>query len=119
MRELTRWKHYTTTVRVSRKDAGFLLRITATGTERVPLAIELGLREGGKLSGVKPVPGIKDAWFLADGYGEYKMGDQRIRFGPGQHAHGWTQLRGAEPKLPLQSVYITGYSPFEYTLEII
>jgi len=118
-RELTRWKHYTTTVRISRKASGFLLRISATGTERVPLAIELGFREGGEMSGVRPVPGIKDAWFLADDYGEYKMGDQHIRFGPGQQTHGWTQLRGAEPKLPLQSVYITGYSPFEYTLEII
>lgn len=118
LRELTDWKHYTTSVRISRKDDGFLLRITAKGTERVPIAIELGFREGGKLSGVEAVPGIKDAWFLSEGYGECKMGDQRIRFGPGQKSHGWTQLRGAEPKLPLQSVYITGYSPMEYTLEI-
>ncbi len=117
-RELTGWKHYTTTVRITRKDGGFRLKITAAGTDRVPIAIELGFRQGGKLSGVKPVPGIEDAWFLAEGYGEYKMGDQRIRFGPGQNAHGWTQLRGAQPKLPLQSVYITGYSSFEYTLEI-
>jgi len=71
------------------------------------------------LSGVTPVPGIDDAWFLAEAYGEYKKEGQRIRVGPGRHAHGWTQLRGAEPKLPLQSVYITGYSPFEYILEII
>jgi hypothetical protein len=85
---------------------------------RVPLAIELGFRQGGKLSGVKPVPGIEDAWFLADGYGEYRMGGHRISFGPGRHAHGWTQLRGAEPKLPMKSVYITGYSPFEYIVEI-
>jgi len=117
-RELTGWKHYTTTLRVRRKDEGFLLKIKATGTERVPLAIELGFREGGKLSGLKPVPGIEDAWFLDGGYGEYRMGKQQIRFGPGQMAHGWTQLRGAEPKLPLQSVYITGYSPIEYILEI-
>jgi hypothetical protein len=118
-RNLTGWKHLSTTIRISRKDEGFLHRITAAGTGRVPIAIELGFREGGKLSGVRPVPDIDDAWFLAEGYGEYRKGDQRIRFGPGQHAHGWTQLRGAEPKLPLQSVYITGYSPFEYTLEII
>jgi hypothetical protein len=119
IRELTGWKHYNTMVRVIRKNDGFLLKISATGTERVPIALELGFRGGGKLSGVQPVPGIKDAWFLAEGYGEYKMGGQRIRFGPGQHAHRWTQLRGALPKLDLHSVYITGYSPFEYTLEII
>jgi hypothetical protein len=117
-RELTGWKHYVTTVRVSRKGRGFCLKITADGTEGVPLAIELGLRQGGKLSGVKKVPGIEDAWFLAEGYGEYRTGGQYIRFGPGQKAHGWTQLRGAEPKLPFCSVYITGYSPIEYTLEI-
>jgi len=117
-RELTGWKHYYTKVRISRENGGFRLKITAEGTGRVPLAIELGFRQGGKLSGVQPVPGIEDAWFLADGYGEYQMGGHRISFGPGQHAHGWTQLRGAEPKLPMQSVYITGYSPFEYILEI-
>ena len=118
-RELTGWKHYVTTVRVSRKDGGFLLTLTATGTEPVPLALELGFRQGGILSGVRKVPGIKDAWFLPEGYGEYRTGKHNIRFGPGQKAHGWTQLRGAEPKLPLYCVYITGYSPLEYTLEII
>jgi hypothetical protein len=117
-RELTGWKQYITTVRVSRSGGGFHLKINAGGTEGVPLAIELGLRQGGKLSGVRKVPGIKDAWFLPEGYGEYRTGDNSIRFGPGQQAHGWTQLRGAEPKLPLYSVYITGYSPIDYTLEI-
>jgi hypothetical protein len=117
-RELTGWKHYETRVRISQKNGGFRLSLSIYGTERVPLAIELGFRKGGKLTGVQPVPGIKEAWFLAEGYGEYKMGNDRIRFGPGTKAHGWTQLRGAEPKLPLQSVYITGYSPIEYTLEV-
>ncbi len=117
-RELTGWKHYLIEIRISRQDDVFLLEISATGTERVPIAIELGFRTGGRLSGVRPVPGIKDAWFLAEGYGEYKMAGQRIRFGRGQHSHGWTQLRGALPKLSQQSVYITAYSPFEYTLEI-
>ena len=117
-REKTGWKHYLTTIRISRKEDGFLLNISSTGTERVPVAIELGFRTGGRLSGVSPVPGIKDAWFLEEGYGEYKTGRQSIRFGPGQHAHGWTQLRGALPKLAQQSVYITTYSPFEYELEI-
>jgi hypothetical protein len=118
-RELTGWKHYYTTVRISQNNGAFLLSISITGTERVPLSVELGFRKGGKLSGVKRVPGIEDAWFLTEGYGEYRVGDQCIRFGPGKKAHGWTQLRGAEPKLPMQSVYITGYSPIEYTLEII
>jgi hypothetical protein len=117
-RELTGWKQYYTTVRISQENGGFRLKIIAEGTGRVPLAVELGFRQGGKLSGVKPVPGIKDAWFLAGGYGEYRMGGHQISFGPGQHAHGWTQLRGAEPKLPMQSVYITGYSPFEFILDI-
>ena len=118
-RELTGWKHYHTTVKILRKQEGFSLQIRAEGTERVPLAIELGFRPGGKLSGVRKVPRIADAWLLEEGYGEYRLGGNSIRFGPGQKAHGWTQLRGAEPKLALHSVYITGYSPFEYTLEII
>ncbi len=118
-RELTGWKYFYTTVRISSKDEGFMLKISMNGTEGVPVAIELGFRQCGKLSGVHMVPGIDDAWFLSEGYGEYKMGGQTIRFGPGMKAHGWTQLRGAESKLQMYSIYITGYSPIEYTLEII
>lgn len=88
------------------------------GTDRVPVALELSFRSGGKLTGVEPVPGIEHAFFLKSTNGKYTMKGSNLFFGPGKNEHAWTQLRGAEPKIPGQSVYITGYTPFKYQLKI-
>jgi hypothetical protein len=105
-------------IRESPRKGAFQLEMSIEGAERVPVAVELGWRKGGELSGVVPVPGMPDGFFLKDGFGEYKADGQTIRFGPGRHEHGWTQLRGADPKLPSLSVYLTGFTPFRGTLEI-
>jgi hypothetical protein len=95
---------------------GFQVRVRAHGTAGVPLAIEIGFREGGELEGCEPVPGREGSFLLPRGTGVYRAGRSRIRFGPGAAAHGYVQLRGAEPKLPADSVYITGFTPFDHTL---
>ncbi len=96
----------------------FQLEISIIGTERVPVALEFAWRKGGEFSGVVPVPGVPDAYFLRDGFAQYTAGGQTVRFGPGRHEHGWTQLRGADPKSPGLCVYLTGFTPFRTTLEI-
>lgn len=88
------------------------------GTDHVPVALELNFRSGGKFTGVEPVPGVEDVFFLKGSNGKYAMKGSNIFFGPGKQEHAWTQLRGAEPKIPGQSVYITGYTPFRYQLKI-
>jgi len=103
-------------VRESR--GAFAIDVNVAGTDRVPLAIELGLRRGGELSGVAPVPGTADAFLLREGTGEYRLGGDTIRFGPGRAEHTWTDLRGALPKLDALSVYLTGTTPFRTTLRI-
>jgi hypothetical protein len=104
---------------VVREAAGvFDVDFDVSGTDRVPLAIELGFRRGGELAGVAPVAGIPDAFLLREGTGEYRLGGERIRFGPGRAEHAWTDLRGALPKLEAQSVYLTGFTPFRATLRI-
>jgi hypothetical protein len=117
-RARSEYQHFDTVIRIIQASGGFTLKFQVTGTDRVPLAIELGFRPGGSFTGVEKVPGTEHAWFLRSGMGQYRVGDHQIRFGPGRNAHDWTQLRGAEPKLHAESVYITGYSPFEYELEI-
>ncbi len=69
------------------------------------------------LAGCTAAPRAKDAWLLAAGQAVYRMGDDEIRFGPGAGAHRYTQVRGAEEKLPGPSVYLTGFTPFRHTLE--
>lgn len=101
---------------ITETSSGFGVRVRAHGTDGVPLAIEIGFREGGGLEGCDPVPGSPGSFLLARGTGVYTAGKARIRFGPGSAPHRYVQLRGAEPKLPGQSVYITGYTPFDRTL---
>jgi len=96
---------------------GFRLRARAEGTTDVPLAVEINLREGGKIEGCEPAPEVKDGWILASGQAVYRMGNDAIRFGPGMKVHGYTQVRGAEPKLAGPSVYLTGYTPFDHSIE--
>jgi hypothetical protein len=104
---------------VVRESAGvFEIDVDVAGTDRVPVAIELGFRRGGELEGVAPLAGTPDAFLLAQGTGEYRLGPDTIRFGPGRAAHTWTDLRGALPKLDALSVYLTGTTPFRTTLRI-
>jgi hypothetical protein len=95
---------------------GFRLRLRASGTNGVPVAVELCFREGGRLDGCQPIIGAPGTFVLDQGRGTYRAGGQEIRFGPGEAAHRYVQLRGAEPRLPGPSVYITGFTPFDRTI---
>jgi len=95
---------------------GFSLRLRASGTNGVPVAVELTFREGGTLDGCQPVVDVPGTFVLEQGTGTYRVGRSEIRFGPGDAPHRYTQLRGAEPRLPGRSVYITGFTPFDRTI---
>ncbi|HTP34548.1 MAG TPA: hypothetical protein VMJ75_20360 [Candidatus Acidoferrales bacterium] len=101
---------------VAEHSSGFELRIQSAGTDGVPLAVEINLREGGQLSGCRPAPHADGAWLLEKDHAVYRIGGAELRFGPGAAPHLETQLRGAEPRLPGVSVYITGYTPFDHTI---
>ncbi|HYO83523.1 MAG TPA: hypothetical protein VES20_19130, partial [Bryobacteraceae bacterium] len=103
----------TVTVSPLPNNNGFRLRMQSTGTADVPLAVEINLRPGGKLEGVKPAHNVPDGFVLDAGHATYRVGEHAVRFGPGVTAHMYTQLRGAAPKLPGLSVYITGFTPFD------
>jgi hypothetical protein len=94
---------------------GFTLHVRASGTANVPVAVEIGFREGGQFEGCTPAP-AQPGMLLASGMGVYRAGKNSIRFGPGAAPHQYTELRGAEPSLPGQSVYITGVTPFDHTI---
>ncbi len=108
----------TATVDVTEAGGKFSLAFSIRGTEHVPVVIELAFRPGGTLHGVEPVADIKDAFFLRSGTGRYVLGADAIEFGPGMVEHTYTQPRGALPKWDGQSVYLTGATPFDFTLKI-
>lgn len=101
---------------VSEQQDRFLVRLEVTGTGGVPVAVEINFREGGTLEGCDPAPDVSGAWLLREGYGIYRAAGHSLRFGPGRCEHRYTQVRGAEPKLPGPSVYVTGFTPFQHTL---
>jgi len=102
--------------RIRETEQGFEVFINAQGTGNVPLAVEINLREGGELSGVTAAPNSNEVFLLKDGFAEYRMGPDVIRFGPGKCENGWVEVRGAQAKLPGPSVYLTSYTPFQHTL---
>jgi len=102
---------------ISEAPAGFRIRLRAEGTPGVPVAVEIALRDGGSLQGARGVTASPGTWVLPGGAGAvYRAGSNQIRFGPGAAAHEYVQVRGAEPPLPGERVYISGYTPFDRTL---
>ncbi len=109
------------TATVKERAGGFDVRIQASGNTGptalgVPLAVEISLREGGQLEGCWPAPHAENSWVLKQGYATYRMAGKTLRIGPGDSPHLLVQLRGAEPKLPGTSLYLTGYTPFDQTI---
>lgn len=102
---------------VTERPDGFRVRFQVFGTKEVPVAVEINFREGGRLEGVEPAPRVADGWLLAGSQATYQVGPDKIRFGPGLRQHAYTQVRMADPKLPGPSVYLTGYTPLDHTIE--
>jgi hypothetical protein len=111
-------QHLTYSVILRQKTHGFAIEIDANGTLGVPISIEVNLRSNAKLEGVVPAGKLPDSFLLKEGYATARVGADTIRFGPGKGDHSWTQVRGAEPKLRENSVYLCGFTPFKHTLEI-
>jgi len=111
-------QNYEAVVEVTESGGKFTLAISITGTDDVPVAVELAFRHGGKLEGVEALPGTQDGFLLRSGTGRYVLGSDTIEFGPGRGEHTYTQVRGALPKWDGLSVYLTGLTPFKTTLTI-
>jgi hypothetical protein len=111
--------HLRTGVEVRESGEGFELSLDVSGTERVPLALEIALRPGGQLTGdgLAPVPDVPNAYLLAEGFASYELSGYRLRIGPGFRRHTWTQLRGAEPRLEGVTLYLTEFTPLTKTLQ--
>lgn len=104
-------------VRISENEGKLTMDIRIHGTDHVPISMEMSFRPGGELSGVTTDKEVDDSFFLEQGMGQYKVGKDVINFGPGLATHKWATMRGMLPKQKGHSVYITGYTPFQHTIE--
>ncbi len=106
------------TVDIYFENQNWNLEIDIEGTDGVPVAVELSFRAGGKLSNVENTEESAEVYLLPEGQATYTHQGSAIQFGPGKNEHRWTQLRGAEPRIPGMSVYLTGYTPFKHLVQI-
>ena len=117
-RKMSEIQRYKTVVRISETPTGIRVDIDVSGTEHVPVALELIFRKGGQFTGVEAHPGKPDAYLMSGAKAEYAMGGERISFGPGRADHRNVSLRGALPSMDAPSVFITGQTPFRHSIEI-
>jgi hypothetical protein len=97
---------------------GFLVEISITGTDHVPVALELIFRPGGTLSGTVPHNELQDVVFLKEGMAKYSANGSVIKFGPGLNKHDWVTIRGALPGMKAPTAFLTGFTPFHHTIRI-
>lgn len=118
-RERTQISRLTQTATIIPGDKSVRIRVQSIGQADVPLALEINFREGGQFEGaVQPAGKDPEILLLREGTAVYRAGKNGIRFGPGAGGHTWTQIRGADAKLPGPSVYLTGFTPFDHTIEL-
>ncbi|MBI2688130.1 MAG: hypothetical protein HYX27_17640 [Acidobacteria bacterium] len=104
-------------VTVTETATGCQLRIQANGTSEVPIAIEINLRERTTITGAEKLGKFKDIWLLKEGYAEISSGPDRVKIGPGIGQHTYLEVRGAQPRLEGPSLYLSGFTPFDHTIE--
>ena len=107
-----------TTVTIHSTDSGIDVDIHITGTEGVPVSLELIFRPGGTFTGVVAHPTTANAYLFAGQSGSYTLGGDTIRFSSGRLEHKGIQLRGALPAADAPTVYLTGFTPFKHTLRL-
>jgi hypothetical protein len=112
-------QHLTSTARIRESSDGVECEIEITGTDGVPVSVELIFREGGEFKNVVALSSEKDAYLLKTAeVGTYTLKDDTLTFGPGLAEHKGILLRGALPRMSAPTVYLTGFTPFRHTIRI-
>ncbi len=119
-REQSELQRLVSTVKVRETNAGLEADIETTGTDGIPVTVELIFREGGTFSGMEPLTDLEEnAYSLTSNtQGTYTYQGDTITFGPGRFEHRNLHLRGALPRLDAPTVYLTGFTPFRHTLRL-
>ena len=106
------------TVKITEINGGIAIDFDLSGTDGVPVSLELILRPGGELGGVKAHASKPKAFLLSAPTGSYTQGGDSIQFGSGLVEHQAVQLRGALPAMDAPTVYVTGFTPFKHRITL-
>lgn len=100
---------------------GFDLHLTSSGgLDGVPFQIECNFVPGGILHTDSVILEGKEGntAFLKSGYALYRVGNDAISVGPGQHAHSMWAMRNSEVDRSAFRLLITDRTPVQKTIEI-
>ncbi|GAA0878356.1 hypothetical protein GCM10009119_13240 [Algoriphagus jejuensis] len=112
-------QHLVSTVRIREKGVGVECDIEITGTDGVPVSVELIFREGGEFKNVMPLAAENNAYLLNTAeMATYTLKGDKLSFGPGLAEHKGVLLRGALPRMSAPTVYLTGFTPFKHTIRV-
>jgi hypothetical protein len=111
--------HLNSSVEIREIADGCEVSFDLSGTPEVPLAVEITLRPGGKLTGdaLTQVSDVPNAYILGEGFATYELAGSKVRMGPGFRRHNWTAMHRAQPRLEGLSVYMTGFTPLKQTIK--
>jgi len=104
-----------TVITIKETNNGLEVDIDISGTDHVPVSLELVFRPGGVFSGLEEVT-PNQTYVLKGNEGKYSVENQSISFGPGKAEHRRYNLRGGLPAFNAPSAYITGTTPFKHSL---
>ncbi len=107
-----------TTVKIKEANNGLEIEINMSGTEGVPVSLELIFRAGGSFSGVTKLPKNENSYLFSEQKGSYTVDNDSINFSSGKVEHKNIQLRGALPAMEAPTVYLTGFTPFRHILKL-
>jgi hypothetical protein len=107
-----------TIIKITEKPGGIMVELEMSGTEGVPVTLELVFRNGGKFTKVQPHASRPEAYLFNETKGSYTIGQDTIYFGPGKSEHKGIQLRGALPAFDAPTVYLTGFTPFKHFITL-
>jgi len=119
LRAHSNFSHLRSSVEIHETADGCELTFDLSGMDGVPMAVEITLRPGGKLTGdsLTAVADVPNTHILGDGFATYELAGSRVRMGPGFRRHNWTQMHHAQPRLEGLSVYLTGFTPLKQTIK--
>lgn len=106
------------TVKITEIKEGLAIDFDLSGTDGVPVSLELIFRPNGGLFGVEAHFAKPNAYELTGDSATYTQGTDIIHFGPGKIEHEAVQLRGALPPMEAPTVYITGFTPFKHRITL-
>lgn len=105
-------------IEILESNNGLEIEFDISGTENVPVTLELIFRAGGQFVGVEKWAKKENTYLFSSKVGSYTLNNDTIYFENGRIEHKQLLLRGALPATDSPTVYSTGFTPFKHSFKL-